>query len=87
MKCLNELKEPDIPNSAAMYLISYVEGYRGHRSGQWMIGGRSALMALDLRLHLPPLQHQAVDEADEKELANEALARSHAFWGCFHVMQ
>lgn len=87
MKHLNGLEEPDIPNTAAMYLISFVEGYRGRRGGQWMIGGRSALMALDLRLHLPPQQRPPVDEADKEELENEALARSHAFWGCFHVMQ
>lgn len=54
-----------------------------------MLGGRSVLMALDLHLHMEPenlygaLRHPVNDQERDDEL----MARSHAFWGCFHVMQ
>lgn len=86
MASLNKLKANDAPNTAAMYLISYVEGYRGNPAGQWMLGGRSALMALDLNLNLRLAPHSPTSGSNQAS-EDEKTARSHAFWGCFHVMQ
>lgn len=87
MSFLNAIETPNITDTAALYLISYVEGFRGRPSGQWMLAGRSALMALDLRLHLQPQKSRSTSGAQQEAESQEATARAHSFWGCFHVMQ
>jgi hypothetical protein len=80
-----------LTTTASLYLISYVDGTRGRLSSLWMFSGRSVLMATDLELHLRPLkqkkQQTGLTEEGEKEQRKEGEARTHAFWGCFHVDQ
>lgn len=81
-----DIDRPDVPTTAALYLMSYVEGTRGRLSSLWMLSGRSALMSIDLGLHLR--QNYLNDpKNDEETQKNETMARSHAFWGAFHVDQ
>lgn len=90
-----ELEDPEVlstvTTTAALYLISYVDGTRGRLSALWQYSGRSVLMAVDLELHLRPTKKRraagAVTEEEEEEANKEGQARSHAFWGCFHVDQ
>lgn len=82
------LDKPDVASTAALYLLSYVEGTRGRLSSLWMLSGRSALMSIDLGLHLrQTYQNDIAPEDDHEKHANEFKARSHAFWGAYHVDQ
>jgi len=77
-----------LTTTSALYLMSYVEGTRGRLSSLWMFAGRSVLMAVDLELHLRPVkQKKQESHEEEQEYQKEAEARTHAFWGCFHVDQ
>lgn len=85
---LNTRKETNVPDTAAMYLVSHVEGYWGNESSQWILGGRSALMALDLNIHLGPNSGREPQEGQlSSEGQEEFRARIQSFWGCFHVSQ
>lgn len=85
---LNSRKETTVPDTAAMYLVSHVEGYWGNESSQWIFGGRSALMALDLNLHLGPNSGREPPEGQfSQEGQDEFQSRMQSFWGCFHVSQ
>lgn len=84
---LDSNKSSTVPTTAALYLISYYEGTRGRLSNLWMFSGRSALMAIDINLHLSRSQKQSDDPAERQERENERQARCHAFWGAFHVDQ
>lgn len=83
-------KEDDtstITTTATLYLISYVEGSKGRLSDLWKCSGASALMAVDLNLQLRRHPKPANNADEEQESIHEAQARTHAFWGCFHVDQ
>lgn len=88
---LADADQSTLTTTASLYLISYVEGTRGHLSSLWMYSGRAVLMAVDLELHLRPTKKRkaqaAQSDEEEEERKKEGEARSHAFWGCFHVDQ
>jgi len=94
-EAVKQLENPELPSTltttAALYLISYVDGTRGRLSALWQYSGRSVIMAVDLELHLRPVKRRKTDpeltEEEEEERNKEQSARSHAFWGCFHVDQ
>ena len=44
-------------------------------------------MAQDINLHLRKTPKGLENEEDEQEFKNESKARSHAFWGSYHVDQ
>lgn len=78
----------NITSTAALYLISYVDGTRGELSGFWRYSGASSNMAIDLDLHLRSAnRHIASPDTSTEELRNEEHARVQAFWGAFHVDQ
>lgn len=83
IRCLNRNDRSTLTNTAALGLLSYVDGTRGNLSNLWMLGGRGVLMAVDLSLHLRKYPRSAEHEPNE-EFEKEQKARVHAFWGCFH---
>ena len=87
MKLYKDDSKPTISTTATLYLTSYVEGTRGRLSTLWMSSGASSLMAVDLNLHLKRHPKPANTSEEEQESMKEAKARTHAFWGCFHVDQ
>lgn len=87
VRLYKENNKPTITTTATLYLISYVEGTRGQLSALWMSSGASSLMAVDLNLQLRRLVKPSANREQEQEQKNEATARAHAFWGCFHVDQ
>ena len=89
-EALQLLREDDarsVTTVATLYLVSYVEGTKGKLSRLWLSSGHSALLAMDLNLHLKrqPRPNQNIEEV--QGLLSESKARSHSFWGCFHVDQ
>ncbi|KAI9729058.1 MAG: hypothetical protein M1828_000143 [Chrysothrix sp. TS-e1954] len=89
-QCTKLLAETDvstITTTAALYLMSYVEGTRGRLSGLWTFSGRSTLMAVDINLHLQRNPKPTSSPEEEEDRKNEEKTRLHAFWGCFHVDQ
>ena len=87
VRLLNQIVMPSITTTAALYLMSYVEGTRGRLSRLWELSGRSVLMAFDINLHLRQNGRRCAESESDQELENENKTRSHAFWGCFHVDQ
>lgn len=86
-RLLKENRQSTITTVATLYLTSYVEGTKGRLSDLWMSAGASALMAVDLNLQLKRHPKPNSNLELQQEAANENQARTHAFWGCFHVDQ
>jgi hypothetical protein len=81
MKLLNQVNHSSIPTTAAVFILSHVEGYRGRLGIMWGLVGRSTRMALDLDLHRRN-EKTAFDQLNPRARVEEA-GRLHTFWGCF----
>lgn len=82
MRLLNDIKVSTLTTTAALYIMSHVDGHRGRLSSLWMFCGRSSRMALDINLHLRT-DKQHGEKGGSTDLHVEERARLHAFWGCF----
>jgi hypothetical protein len=81
VRLLNRSDRASIPSTAAVFLLSHVEGYRARLGAMWALVGRSARMALDLNLHLRT-EKESFDQMGP-EAQDEETGRIHTFWGAF----
>ncbi|KAI9695758.1 MAG: hypothetical protein M1820_008430 [Bogoriella megaspora] len=81
VRMMKETHTPNLTTTAALFVLSHVDGLRGNMQSLWELTGRSGRMALDLTLHRAPGKEPAEHLSGDSQV--EELARKHIFWGIF----